>query len=241
MSICLNSCGRLRQRVELPVMDARRHEELARALGRGLVEHRRLDVDEAERVEVLARRHRGAVAQLEVLLHRGAAQVEHAMREPHGLREALLVERERRRGGSVQDLDLVREHLDLAGAQRGVGRALGPRAHPAGDGNAVFVAQLLGGRERLGAVRIGHDLQQALAVAQVDEDDAAVVAATMDPAGHGDRLVQVAAVDEAAVVGAFHESLQPDLMGSVRGGRGQAKRPGGMRRGARVSAVNLGS
>ena len=51
-----------------------------------------------------------------------------------------------------------------------------------------FVAQRLGGRERRGAVGIADDLHEAFAVAQVDEDDAAVVAAAMDPARQRDGL-----------------------------------------------------
>src|SRR5205085_7774586 len=40
-------------------------------------------------------------------------------------------------------------------------------------------------------------LQQARAVAQVDEDQAAVVAPSVDPAGHADLLVHVVAANEA--------------------------------------------
>ena len=71
----------------------------------------------------------------------------------------------------------------------------------------ILVAQRLGGRERLRAVRIEHDLHEALAVAQVDEDDAAVIAAAMDPAGQRDDLSQMAAVDAAAVVGTVQAFL----------------------------------
>ena len=52
----------------------------------------------------------------------------------------------------------------------------------------VLVAHALGLGEHLGGVRIEHDLQQALAVAQIDEDDAAMVAPAMGPAGHRDDL-----------------------------------------------------
>ena len=62
--------------------------------------------------------------------------------------------------------------------------------------------------EHLGAIRIADDLRQALAVAQVDEDHAAVVAAAMRPAAQGDDLVDEAGVDLAAVMGT-HE-LYPD-------------------------------
>ena len=66
-----------------------------------------------------------------------------------------------------------------------------------------LVAQRLGGREGVGAVGVADDLHQAFAVAQVDEDDAAVVAAAMHPAHQRDGLAEVAAVDAAAIVGAF--------------------------------------
>ena len=121
----------LRQRVELAVVDARGHEELARALGRGLVEHRRLDVDEAVAVEEAARRLRRGVAQAQVLLHRVAPQVEDAVLEAHRLREVVVVELERRRERRVEDLDFVRQHLDLARAQVRIDGARGPRAHHA--------------------------------------------------------------------------------------------------------------
>ena len=43
----LEQLRRLRQREEHAVVDAARHQVVARALGRALGEHRRLDVDEA--------------------------------------------------------------------------------------------------------------------------------------------------------------------------------------------------
>ena len=177
------------------------------------------------RVEVAARRHRGAVAQHQVLLHLRPAQVEHAVLEAHGLGQVLVVELERRRQRRVEDLDLVREHLDLAGHEVRVDRAFGARPHEAGHARCTnSLRSVLGGRERRGAVRVADDLHQAFAVAQVDEDDAAVVAAAMDPAHQRDGLAEVAAVDAAAVVGAFQGVLREgDAYG--RGGDGGAGRP----------------
>ena len=48
---------------------------------------------------------------------------------------------------------------------------------------------------------VAHHLHQALAVAQVDEDHAAVVAATVRPALDGDRLAKEFFVNQSAVVG----------------------------------------
>ena len=64
----------------------------------------------------------------------------------------------------------------------------GRRAHLAGHPQHVLVAHAVGGREGLGAVGIAHHLHQALAVAQVDEDHAAVVAAAVHPAAERDGL-----------------------------------------------------
>jgi hypothetical protein len=103
----------------------------------------------------------------------------------------------------VENFDRFRQHLDRAGNQIGVDRSIGARAHATGDRDAVLAAQLLGGGERRGAVGIEHDLHDPFAVAQVDEDDAAVIAAPMHPAGDGDRLPEVAAVDATAIISAF--------------------------------------
>ena len=95
----------------------------------------------------------------------------------------------------------------------------------------------LGGRERRGAIGIADDLHEAFAVAQVDEDDAAVVAAAMDPAHQRDGLAEVAAVDAAAVVSAFHASLRRVVAGSGVGGSGRGgQRARAARRTARGAA-----
>ena len=77
----LEDLRRLRQRVELPGMDAAGNEKIARALGRGLVEDGRFDFEEALRAEALADGASDVVAQVEVALHLGAAQVDVAIFE----------------------------------------------------------------------------------------------------------------------------------------------------------------
>ncbi len=129
----LEQLRRLRQREELAGVDARRHEVVARALGRRLGQHRRLDVDEAERVQVLADLDRDPVAQHQVVLHLRPAQVQHTVRQARRLGEVLVVELERRRDRRVQDLEFVAQHLDLAAAQVRVLGSGRPAAHLAGD------------------------------------------------------------------------------------------------------------
>jgi ribosomal protein S18 acetylase RimI-like enzyme len=66
---------------------------------------------------------------------------------------------------------------------------------------AELVAHRFGVLEDIGAVRVAHHLDQAFAVAQVDEDHAAVVAATVHPAAQADGLAEQCLGSEAAVLG----------------------------------------
>jgi predicted alpha/beta hydrolase family esterase len=61
-------------------------------------------------------------------------------------------------------------------------------AHDALDPHAELVAHAFGGLEHLRAIRIAHDLNEAFAVAQVDEDNAAVVAAAAAPSRTATRF-----------------------------------------------------
>ena len=94
----------------------------------------------------------------------------------------------------AQDFDFAGRHVGVFGA----GRAT---AHLAGDLEHEFAAHVFGDLEHVGTVRIADDLGQAFAVAQVDEDDAAMVAAAMRPAGEGDDLIDMGGVYMAAVMG----------------------------------------
>jgi hypothetical protein len=66
---------RLRQRVELAWIQAAGHEVVARAFRRAFDENGRFDLQKAARGEEVAHILHDAVAQLETLVHRGAAQV----------------------------------------------------------------------------------------------------------------------------------------------------------------------
>jgi hypothetical protein len=196
----LKICGDCGSAKNLPGLRAARHEVVARAFGRRLGEHRRLDVDEAVAVEVLAHRARDRVTQAQPFLHHVATQVDVTVLEPRLFLD-LFVELERDRLRAVQHLDLAREQFDLPGRQVGVGRAGRPRPHRARDLQHPFVAYALGLGEHRRRVGIEDHLQQAVAIAQVDEDDAAVVAPAVHPAGHRHGRSDEALVDLAAVMG----------------------------------------
>ena len=94
---------------------------------------------------------------------------------------------------------------------------------------------VFGDGEGGGAVGIAHHLHQALAVAQVDEDDAAVVAAAMDPAHQRDGLAEDSGGrcgrSSRCVSRQFSERIRVAV--DVEGGDGRA-RP--LRRGAEAQA-----
>ncbi len=192
---------RLRQGEELPRVRAAGYEIVPRAFRRCLGEHRRFDIDETVRVQIVAHRLRDLVAQTNALLHHVTTQVEIAIFQAQ-LFVGRLVVMERRRLGPAENFQLARQQLDLAGGKSGVGRAGRTRPHQAFDTNAVLPAQPFGVGEHSLRIRIEHDLQQPLAIAQVDENHPAMIAAPMHPAGHADFLADEGFVDLAAIVGA---------------------------------------
>ena len=130
---------------------------------------------------------------LEVPAHVRAPKIEVAIREPQVLVDlvaARVVERKRRGVGDVVGLECGRVDLDLARRQRRVFRAHRPPHHLAGDTDDRLRLQMLQlfAQHRV-FMRLELNLRDALAVAQVDENDAALVANGVDPAeeGHGCR------------------------------------------------------
>ena len=81
----LEQLWRLRQRVKMPVVQSRRHQELTRTFRSRLVEKRRFNVDETVVVEKTPHRHGNLITQTHVALHLRASKVEHAVLEPHTL------------------------------------------------------------------------------------------------------------------------------------------------------------
>ena len=194
----------LRQRVEVAGLGAGRHEEVARALGRGLEERGCLHLEEVAAVQRLAQREGEVGAHLEVGRHAWAAQVEVAVAQADVLGGVhVVLDLEGRRLGGVENLDGVDKDLDLAGGEFGVVHALGTLADDARDLDRPLGADGLGRVEGLaaGVLRVKGDLRHAVAVAQVHEDEAAVVAAVPDPAGERHLLADVLAAQLAAGVG----------------------------------------
>ena len=192
---------RLRQREKFSRMGAAGHQVIARALRRRLGEHRRLDVDEARVIEIVPHRARDPMPQQQSLAHFFAPQIDIAKAQPH-LFADMLVELKRQGLRTVQNLEFLAQHLDLAGLQVGIRGAGRPRPDHPGNLQHELIAHAFRHREHGGLVRIEYDLQQPLPVAQIDENDAAMVPAAMGPARDGDRLAGQGLVDLAAIMSA---------------------------------------
>ena len=180
--------------VPLAGVDPAGDEVVAGALGRRAVEHRGLDLDEAEAVEELARSQGDLVADEQVALQRRAPQIEVAVRQPHLLAglERLVADGERQGLRAREDADAGGKHLDLAGLHVRVGQPLAAEADGALDLQDVLQPGLLGDGHDVGiGVLVDCDLHGAVAVAQDEEDDLPLVAVEVDPALQGDRLAGV--------------------------------------------------
>ena len=182
-------------------MRTRRNEIVARTLGGRLGQHRGFDIDETGVIEIMAHRLGDLVALTQTLTHHVATQVEIAILQAHLFRD-VLIELERKRFRPIQKIDVTREHLDLARGQVRIGRAFRARAHETRDADDEFVAQFLGLGEDLRRIRIADDLHETLAITQIDEDHAAMIATTVDPTRHGDSATDEGFVDLTAIMSA---------------------------------------
>ena len=106
-----------------------------------------------------------------------------------------------------RDLDLAGGDVRVRGADHLVlllGELLAARLHDAADADHPLAAQRFGDLVRLGrGVGVEHDLRDAVAVAQIDERDRAVVAAIGHPAEQHDLLADVGGAERAAAMGSF--------------------------------------
>ncbi len=192
---------RLRKRVERARAGTAGYDVVAGALRRGVRQDGRLHLDESALVERAAQGLGDPVAQVQILVHLGTAKVQIAPLHARGLvgLDAVL-DGERRRDGGVQHLQRAGEHLDLARGHIGVDGIGGTHAHRALHPQHELAAEMLGRGEVVGtdAIGVDHDLGVAGAVAQVDEDQAAVVAVVPGPAGQHDVFAVVRRTQLAA-------------------------------------------
>ena len=107
------------------------------------------------------------------------------------------------RVGLVDEFGGGDDDFDFAGDHFRVGLAFFAGADGAFDGDDVFVAESAADVVGFFVVGMENDLRDALAIAEVDEGDAAVVAVSVDPAGECDLGADIGFTKDAAGVGAF--------------------------------------
>ena len=194
---------RLRQRIELAGMHAARHQIIARAFGRGRGEDRRLELEEAGIAHALAQRPDDVLPLHDIGVQRFAPEIEEAISEPRVLRIVRLAEhRQRQLLGFGQHIEALDPDLDRAGRQVGIDRLGRAGDHLAVDAHHPFGLQplrLLEGRR----MRVGHGLRQAVMVAEIDEQQPAVIAQSMHPARQSDGLADILLAQRAATMGAI--------------------------------------
>jgi hypothetical protein len=173
----------LRQRIELARMQTRRHQEVARAFRRGSGQDRGLELEEPLVFHPLANRIDDLPALDDVLVQLVAAKIEEAVLKPDIFRIFLLAEyRHGQFCRGPKHLDLGGVDLDKPRCQLRVLGAGGTLAQFAVDPHHPFRTQLFRHLERR-RIRVGNALRQAVMIAQIDEQNTAMVANAMAPAG----------------------------------------------------------
>ena len=202
----LEDLRRLRQRIKLPVMNAAGNEIVARAFGSRTREHGRLDLEEAQLVHRLAHLENHAMAQLEIAMRTRPPQIEIAITQARLFAGICVVfHLERRRLRVVQNMQARSDHFHFAGRKFRI-RFLPPH-------DATFHrydklrAQLFSLRMRFRMqLIVEHDLRDSRAVAKVDEDQLAEIAAALNPAHQDDFFIGVRGAQRAAISCAFQIS-----------------------------------
>jgi hypothetical protein len=187
----LEHLRRLGERIEFAWMHAAGHQIIASAFGAAGGQDRSLELGEALFHHPPPNGGDHVRAEHDVGVQPLAPEVEVAILKADVLGIVLLArDRQRQFGGGALHRHAPCEHLDFAGRQVGVGRALGARLHHAVDRNDALDPQTVEDRKR-GAVGVRNDLGDAVVVAKIDEQHAAMVALAVDPAGQADVLADV--------------------------------------------------
>ncbi len=145
------------------------------------------------------------MAQRDVLVHLGAAQVEVAVLEAHlFVGDVVVGGREGQRLGVVEEAELVGDDFDFAGRDVRVDGAGIAQLDAPDDGDDVLGAQTFGLLVHLGPGVGGDDnLGEAGAIAQVNKDKVAEIAAAVDPSHENHGGAGVGGAESAAHMSAL--------------------------------------
>src|SRR4029453_8741276 len=179
---------RLRQGVELAGVHPARHQVAPRPFRRARGQDRGLELGETGLDHATANRRDDAASEHDVAVKLLTPQVEESVTQPCLLGKlgvAVDLERQRIRDGLHGQLG--DRQLDLAGRQLWIDGGRRARDDLAADGDHALEAQRLGGLEQR-ARAVEHALRDPVVVAQIDEEEIAVIALAMQPAREPNRL-----------------------------------------------------
>ena len=202
----LEELRRLRQCVETAGHQAAGDDEVAGAFGGALAQERGFDFPEAQVAQVVAHHLGDAIAGAERVLHAGAAEIQVAIFQAAFLGHLVMfIGHERGRGADRENVHGLDADFDRAGGELGVDQALAASGDGGADADDPFGAELAALFVNGLATKVGveDELGQTVPVAQVDEDQSAVVAVGMNPAGQFDFRTHVGRAELAAGVGAI--------------------------------------
>ena len=174
------------------MMCAAGHQIVTGPFWRGARQNRSLDVQETVFIKIVANGIADLGAKAQTVRHLGATQIDVAMTQTDVFSHfGMLIQHERRRSGRVENLELLAQNLDAAGAHHSIAGALRTQTDDAGDLQHIFAANSFRQGETLSGIRIEYDLSNAFAIAQVYEDHAAMVTTTVGPAAQNHFLSDV--------------------------------------------------
>ena len=185
----LEQLGGLGQRVERPSLHPARHQVVARALRRGAGENRRFHLDEPGIFQTRPHHAGDLVAEAKALLHGGTTEIEVAILQAQLLidlvRNFRVIHRKREHVGRIQEDQRCRRDFDFSGGDFGIVRPRRAGADLASNLHHAFTAESCRLLEKLfRQIRgIKNGLSAALTVADVYKNQAAQVAARVDPTG----------------------------------------------------------
>src|SRR5690606_15632871 len=189
------------QREERTFVGTARHQIITGTFGGGAGQDRGFKIPETVGFQVTTHMGRYLGTEAQLFLHFRTTQVHKAVFQTHVFAHiGVPIQRERRRGGLVQNTDFFTQHFDHASFHIGVSGAGRTATHTTGNLYHVFRTHAVGGGERFRGIRIEHYLHHALTVTHIQEDHTTVIAATVHPARESYGLVDQGFVDITTVM-----------------------------------------
>ena len=204
----LKQLRRLRQSIEVTVVNAARNQVVTSAFRGATRQHRRFDVDEAHTVQVVTDCQSNLVTQLQILLHLQTTQVENAIRQARRFGQVFVVEVERGRFRLVEDLHFVAKHFHAARDQVCIIGAFRTCTDETDNLQAIFITNRVCRCKHFRTVRVTNHLHETFTVTQVDKDHAAVVTTTVCPTKQSNRLTNERLIDKTGIFGTHKSSRQ---------------------------------